>query len=73
MRRSSRLTSADLLAGGVGVVALIAGGVLLAAGDGTVASIGGAALLGLAGIAFVALAFLLVGESEDRDRGEGTL
>jgi hypothetical protein len=34
---------------------------------GFVASIAGACLLGLAGIAFVALAFLLVGEGEERD------
>ncbi|HEV7585841.1 MAG TPA: hypothetical protein VGO14_08690 [Solirubrobacteraceae bacterium] len=63
-----RLTRADLLAGGVGVLALLAGLVLLLASGGTAAATVGAVLLGLAGIAFVALAFLIVGESEDRDR-----
>jgi hypothetical protein len=55
------------------VLALLAGLVVLLAAGGTGASIVGAGLLGLAGIAFVALAFLLVGESEDRDRGNGAL
>ena len=40
---------------------------MLAFGAGFVASIVGGCLLGLAGIAFVSFAFLLVGESEDRD------
>ncbi|HEV2923334.1 MAG TPA: hypothetical protein VGW98_04810 [Solirubrobacteraceae bacterium] len=57
----------------VGILALVAGTVVLVAGEGTLASTVGAALLGLGGIAFVALVFLLVGESEDRDRGDGTL
>jgi uncharacterized membrane protein YidH (DUF202 family) len=61
-------TKADLLAAGLGVLALVAGLALVLAGRGTVASTVGAGLLGLAGIAFVALAFLIVGESEDRDR-----
>lgn len=47
---------------------LLAGILLLALDAGFVASIVGAGLLGLAGIAFVALAFLFTGESEDRDR-----
>jgi hypothetical protein len=51
----------------------VAGVLLLALGEGTLATTVGAGLLGLAGIAFVALVFLLVGESEDRDRGNGTL
>lgn len=40
---------------------------LLALGAGFAASIVGAGLVGLAGIAFVALGFLMAGESEDRD------
>jgi divalent metal cation (Fe/Co/Zn/Cd) transporter len=67
------VTKADIFTACVGVLALVAGAVLLVAGEGTLASIVGAVLLGLAGIAFVALVFLLVGESEDRDRGNGTL
>jgi uncharacterized membrane protein YuzA (DUF378 family) len=67
------VTKADVLAACVGVVALVAGIVLLVVGEGTLASTVAAALLGLAGIAFVALVFLLVGESEDRDRRNGTL
>ena len=55
----------------LGVLALLAGIVVLVAGQGSLASTIGAVLLGLAGIAFVALAFLLVGESEDRDRRDG--
>jgi hypothetical protein len=67
------LTRADLLAATVGALALVAGLVLILAVGETVATIVGAGLLGLAGIAFVALAFLLVGESEDRDRRKGAL
>jgi hypothetical protein len=67
------VTKADIFAGCVGVLAFVAGIVLLVAGEGTLASVAGAVLLGLAGIAFVALAFLLVGESEDRDRRNGAL
>ena len=66
-------TRADRFTAAVGVVAFIAGLVLLLAVTGTAASIVGASLLGLSGIAFVALAFLLVGESEDRDRRNGAL
>ena len=61
------LTGADRLALAVGVVCLLAGVALVAAVPGFVASVAGACLLGLAGIAFVALAFLLVGEGEERD------
>jgi hypothetical protein len=67
------VTKADIFAMCVGVLALVAGVVLLVAGEGTLASTVGAALLGLAGVAFVALVFLLVGESEDRDRRNGAL
>jgi UPF0716 family protein affecting phage T7 exclusion len=66
-RRWSSLTSADRLTLAAGVVCLLAGIVLVAAVPGFAASIAGACLLGLAGIAFVALAFLLVGEGEERD------
>jgi UPF0716 family protein affecting phage T7 exclusion len=61
------LTGADRLALAVGVICLLAGVVLVAAVPGFVVSVIGACLLGLAGIAFVALAFLLVGEGEERD------
>jgi hypothetical protein len=67
------VTKADIFTACLSVLALVAGTVLLVAGEGTLAATVGATLLGLAGIAFVALVFLLVGESEDRDRGNGTL
>ena len=67
------VTKADIFAACVGVLALVAGVLLLALGEGTLATTVGAGLLGLAGIAFVALVFLLVGESEDRDRRNGAL
>jgi hypothetical protein len=63
-----RPTTADVLAGGLGVIALLAGIVLIITSGGSTGRTVGAVLLGLAGIAFVALAFLLIGESEDRDR-----
>jgi peptidoglycan/LPS O-acetylase OafA/YrhL len=68
-----RLTKADRITAGLGVVALLAGIVVLLAVDGDTAATAGALLLGLAGVAFVALVFLLVGESEDRDRRDGML
>jgi hypothetical protein len=64
-----RLTKADRLALGAGVLALSTGVVVLVVAHGFTATLIGAGLLGLAGIAFVALAFLLVGESEDRMGG----
>jgi hypothetical protein len=63
----SRLSTTGRVLLGVGVLSLIAGVVLDIAG-GEIVTVIGAGLLGLAGIAFVALVFLLVGESEDRDR-----
>jgi uncharacterized membrane protein YkgB len=66
-----RVTKTDLFTVSLGVLALVAGIVVLLAARGEWASIVGAALLGLAGIAFVALAFLIVGESEDRERRNG--
>jgi hypothetical protein len=51
-----------------GVIALIAGIVVLAVASGTGATIAGAMLLGLAGIAFVSLVFLIVGQGEESDR-----
>jgi hypothetical protein len=60
-------TGADRFAIAAGLLCLLGGILLLAVGAGFVASIVGAGLVGLAGIAFVALVFLLAGESEDRD------
>ncbi len=60
-------TGADLIAGGLGTLALLAGVGVLAATSGAVAESIGIGLLGLSGVAFVSLVFLLVGESEDRD------
>jgi len=54
--------------GGLGVLALAGGVALLIGAQGLTAFLAGVALLGLSGIAFVALVFLLVGESEERDR-----
>jgi hypothetical protein len=72
-RRSlRRLTGADRLTLATGVACLVAGIVVLAAGSGFVAVIVGVVLIGLAGIDFVALAFLLVGESEDREYARRT-
>jgi Kef-type K+ transport system membrane component KefB len=65
------LTRADRLTLAAGVVCLLAGIVLVAVVPGFGASVAGACLLGLAGIAFVALAFLLVGEGEERDYRNG--
>jgi hypothetical protein len=65
-KTARRLTSADRLAISVGCVALVAGILVLALVHGIVASAIGICLLGICGIAFVALMFLLVGESEDR-------
>jgi hypothetical protein len=53
---------------GVGVVGLVLGVILLIAAGGLGLWVAGVALLGLSGIAFVALVFLLVGESEEQDR-----
>jgi hypothetical protein len=53
--------------GGFALLAILSGAVALVIGGSTATVIGGA-LLGLGCIAFVALLFLLVGESEDRDR-----
>ena len=64
----SRGTRADRLTAAIATVALVAGVALLLADDAVIAEIVGAGLIGLSGVAFTALAFLLVGESEDRDR-----
>jgi hypothetical protein len=60
--------SVNRVTAGVGVVALVLGAILLIAAGGLGLWVAGVALLGLSGIAFVALVFLLVGESEERDR-----
>jgi dipeptide/tripeptide permease len=53
----------------IGIVTLVAGIVVLAAaGGGTGATVAAAMLLGIAGIAFVSLVFLIVGQSEESDR-----
>ncbi len=52
-----------------GALAAVAGVVVLAvAGTGTGATIAAAMLFGIAGIAFVSLIFLIVGQSEESDR-----
>jgi hypothetical protein len=53
---------------GVGSLGVLAGVLLLVIAGGVLASSLGAALLGLSAIAFVSLAFLLVGEGEEDDR-----
>jgi hypothetical protein len=67
-RRGPTVTRADQAAGGLAVISLLAGIALLIVGSGAVAESVGIGLLGLSGIAFMALVFLLVGESEERDR-----
>jgi hypothetical protein len=61
-----RFTTADQIAVGFGCGALVAGILVLVLVHGTVPAVIGICLLGLCGIAFVALVFLLAGESEDR-------
>ncbi len=68
-----RFTFADRLAVCVGCAALPAGVLVLVLTHGTVSSAIGIFLLGISGIAFVSLAFLLVGESEDRHYRKGAL
>jgi hypothetical protein len=68
-RAGSPWTTADLAALCGGLACLLAGIVLLAFVSGFGAMLVGICLLGVAGIAFVSLAFLLVGESEDREYG----
>jgi hypothetical protein len=52
----------------IGVVALIAGTVMTATDNGVVVVTIGLVVLGIGGVLLVSLAFLLVGESEDRHR-----
>ena len=54
----------------IGIVSLIAGIVTLATLSGTAQVVAASALLGLSGIAFISLVFLLVGQSEEDDRRE---
>jgi hypothetical protein len=68
-----QLTAIDRAAIAIGVVCLTAGVAVLIAVSGFASEIVGITLLGIAGIAFVALVFLLVGESEDRDYRKGAL
>lgn len=70
-RAGSPSTTADLAALCSGLACLLAGVVLLAFVSGFAAMLVGICLLGVAGIAFVSLVFLLVGESEDREYGGG--
>ncbi len=67
------LTSADWTAIAIGCAALVAGIVVLLLARGTVPSVIGIFLLGLCGVVFVALVFLMVGESEDRHYRKGAL
>ena len=64
-------SGADRIAVAVGVLALLGGVVLLIVASSDTLAIVGACLLGLAGIALVSLFFLLVGEGEERNRGDG--
>jgi hypothetical protein len=70
---SKRFTSADRIAIATGLLTLAAGVVVLILARGILASTIGVCLLGVAGVAFVALVFLLVGESEDRHYRKGAL
>jgi hypothetical protein len=54
----------------VAAAVLAAGVALLVATDAIVANAIGWALVGIAGVLLVSLAFLLVGQSEDRDRAQ---
>jgi hypothetical protein len=72
-RHRSRFTGADWVAGCAGLLAFVAGIAVLTLTQGVMAASVGVFLLGASGVAFVALAFLLVGESEDRDYGRRML
>jgi hypothetical protein len=62
------LPAENRIAVAVGALALIGGVAVLAAASGTAATIAAAMLLGIAGVAFVSLIFLIVGQSEESDR-----
>jgi hypothetical protein len=66
LRPVERLTVADMIAAGTGLLTLVAGILSLALAGGFAVSLIGISLLGIAGISFAALAFLIVGEGEDR-------
>jgi hypothetical protein len=72
-KTTRRLTSADRTAIGIGCAALVAGILVLSVAHSIVPAVIGIFLLGLCGVAFVALVFLLVGESEDRHYRKGAL
>lgn len=63
---TGHFTSADRTAVAIGCAALVGGILVLSLAHGIVSAVIGICLLGLCGVAFVALVFLLVGESEDR-------
>ena len=52
----------------VGIVLLVAGTFMTAVDRGVVVVTVGLVVLGLGGVLLVSLAFLIIGESEDRDR-----
>jgi hypothetical protein len=64
----SEAMTVNRVTAGLGVLALALGVILLILAHGLVVRVIAVALLGLSGIAFMALVFLLVGESEERDR-----
>jgi MFS family permease len=66
MRRRDLIDKRALIA--FAAIALVGGAIVLALADSTVAMVIGAGLIGLAAIALVSLAFLLIGQSEERDR-----
>ncbi len=65
---TSRLSPTARALVGAATVLAVAGVVVLLAGGGTTANTAATILLGVAGVLVVSLAFLLVGESEDRER-----
>ncbi len=68
-RRRAQVRPENAVTVAIGVVTLVAGLVVIAiGGGGTGATIAAAMLLGIAGIAFVSLIFLIVGQSEEDDR-----
>jgi hypothetical protein len=52
----------------IGVIALVAGTAMTATDNGVVVVTIGLVVLGIGGVLLVSLAFLIVGESEDRHR-----
>jgi len=70
MRDPRSMRAENRFAIGVAAGSLLAGIVALAVLSGIVQVVAASFLLGVTGIALVSLVFLLIGQSEERDRGQ---